>query len=516
MSANGLSFSRSVSRIGREAPSAVLSIPATLHRFDGGSGPYTMTNAVCLRPGDLTPAQLAAREYRVFVDGVEQSIYAEALTATWGDGSVRSVATHFVHTWAGSKTAEIRIGEVRQTSDIAKQTINGAPDAWLLPSNAQYLCDAYPLRRFDRVIPQSQWPSGEPWATFKSWMEGAGGRGFTYLWARAQILTDYWEVGSSAYYDFFRAFYSWFCANPSMPELVHRGCKIAHSYVSDLGKPNGWFLQEQHACGILDTLVHYLLTGYEDSKTAAEEMLIARTGSSFTAANQATVDHIFNHGRIGYAYGMAIIICHILGRPNNSFDAAAGTDWDEKAASWVSAFITQQTAAASLTEQALPYPWKNGVVGCNNWRDVLDERAWVGEQIWQVGQRTLMVKAYRGEISTSSPAGTQAHIMDHVEYYINDGYSAAEQSYGRWDQRAWGGTWTVGGSDSDLSGFTLVELGHAIRTVGGTPYTTQAIALVQGMVDQSWWETNPPTNGSKQTIEKLMGFQDLVAALQGS
>src|SRR5258706_12143955 len=103
-----------------------LSIPAQLERFDGGSGSYTVTNGVAFRPGDLTTAMLTAKKLRVFVSGVEQAIYVEAQLGRHPDGSVKVALIQFIKTFSGAVSAAIRLGEVRGTSDIAKQTLNAA------------------------------------------------------------------------------------------------------------------------------------------------------------------------------------------------------------------------------------------------------------------------------------------------------------------------------------------------------------------------------------------------------
>src|SRR5882672_7651715 len=118
----------------------VLSVPAQLERFDGGSGSYTITNGVAFKPGDLTTTMLTAKQLRVLVGGVEQQIYVEALNGRHPDGSIKVALIQFIYSFSTPVSAEIRVGEARGTTDISKQTLNGYPSALIFPTSPTYLC----------------------------------------------------------------------------------------------------------------------------------------------------------------------------------------------------------------------------------------------------------------------------------------------------------------------------------------------------------------------------------------
>jgi hypothetical protein len=115
-------------------PSGVTSIPLSITRMVSGSGNTFVSNGVPLRPGDLSPSQLA--NVRLFTNtgpqgqGVEQAIYVEALEGRHSDGTVISLLVQFsagTMTYGSPITGELRLGEARQTSDIAKTAISSIP-----------------------------------------------------------------------------------------------------------------------------------------------------------------------------------------------------------------------------------------------------------------------------------------------------------------------------------------------------------------------------------------------------
>jgi hypothetical protein len=99
-------------------------IAAKLYRLRGSSGTALVSCGFWLRPGDLRSTQLGL--VQVFVGGVEQAIYVEALQGRHADGSLRSILIQFSHavTVGAPQTGELRIGTARSTVDIAKTQIS--------------------------------------------------------------------------------------------------------------------------------------------------------------------------------------------------------------------------------------------------------------------------------------------------------------------------------------------------------------------------------------------------------
>ena len=130
-----------------------------------------------LRQGDLMPSDLTARKFAVFVSGVEQSVYVEAMPGRFPDGSVRAVLVQFVYDIPSSTpiAAQVKLRTTRNTTDRAKVSMtpdvvwavtvggvwgeDGDIKAKLLPTDPTYLCatDA----TFQPLIPSSQMTAAE-------------------------------------------------------------------------------------------------------------------------------------------------------------------------------------------------------------------------------------------------------------------------------------------------------------------------------------------------------------------
>lgn len=499
-------------------------IDTALTRFDGGSGAYTVTNGVLFAEGDVTDAMVSNRQIRVYIGGVEKQVYTEALDGRWPDGSVKSVLIQFSHTWSGTATGQIVLGSTRGTSDISKQTINEAPDAFHYPSSSTYLCSAYPFQPWDNVIPQSQWPTGTYWDTFVANMEGASNYGFEFIWNRLQYIEGIsghiLDLYGGANYDILRGSYQWFCANPAKPELVYRGLYITDRMLTEYCELNNWGLPEERYCLVCDTVMHYWLTGDTTSETAPKDILTARTGTGWVASNMETTDYIYNHGRPHYNFLMAMVLADHLGLTVNSFDPSAGSTWAQKAASWVSAAMTQQTASAALTED-LPNYILDGIAGANNWKDVSSYWnsgggycTYCGEQLWQAAMRHLALQAYYHWISSTSPSGIAAHIKAHWDYYGTAGWDASNKGWPVNGGYRAQGSWVAG--TADVNSYNLGELAFLYRIYGTAAYLTAGDAAMDGLGTQSYWENTVTINAGKQTIEKLWQTTNYIAARQGS
>jgi hypothetical protein len=122
------------------APSGGTHIALTIRRFDGLTGPVLVSNGIPLAPGLLLPSGLS--NVRLFVGGVEQSIYIEALASRHPDGSVRSVLVQFNSNLSATLplTGELVIGTARTIATLAKPSASRSlPAAVALPSDPNYL-----------------------------------------------------------------------------------------------------------------------------------------------------------------------------------------------------------------------------------------------------------------------------------------------------------------------------------------------------------------------------------------
>jgi hypothetical protein len=135
------------------------SVPSTILLFGSTPGNVLVVGSYPLRPGDLTAADVAANKFAIFVNGVEQSCYVQALPGIHADGtSLRAVGYQFYYNIPNATpiTAEVRLGTARATTDLAKIPLTPAmsivaqpsqtwgvdfePTAKLVPTDLLYLC----------------------------------------------------------------------------------------------------------------------------------------------------------------------------------------------------------------------------------------------------------------------------------------------------------------------------------------------------------------------------------------
>jgi len=130
-----------------------------------------------MRQGDCTAATIAARKPSVFVNGVEQRVYAEPLPGKYPDGSYRALWLPFFIDVPSSTPmpAEVHLDRVRQTTDISKPAVSPSTfwvtrpaESWgvdadptlaLVPTDIQYLCDADIT--FQPLLPASEQDAAE-------------------------------------------------------------------------------------------------------------------------------------------------------------------------------------------------------------------------------------------------------------------------------------------------------------------------------------------------------------------
>ena len=130
-----------------------------------------------MRPGDCTAATIAAGKPSVFVNGVEQSVYAEPLPGLHPDGSYRALWLPFYIDVPSTAAlpAEVHLDRVRTTTDIAKPTttpatfwktkpaevwgVDADPTLALVPTDPTYLCDCDIT--FQPLVPESSLSAAE-------------------------------------------------------------------------------------------------------------------------------------------------------------------------------------------------------------------------------------------------------------------------------------------------------------------------------------------------------------------
>ncbi len=436
--------------------SSGLSIPAQIQRFDGGSGSTTITNGVAFRPGDLTTTMLTARQLRVFVGGVEQAVYVEALNGRHPDGSVKVVLIQFIKTFSTPLSAEIRLGEVRPTNDIVKQTLNASPDAWLFPTNTAFLCAASPF--WQPLTPMSNRPQGTYWDTWEQRFRNNApfqNDGWTPIYDNAiangplpgALIFPTTMPWMKMHYEFF--------AMTGEAFFLNRGCNFADIYINQYAQPNNWGIPEEFMCASIDAAIHYWMTGI----TTSRDMPLAAYATdprmfNISAAQMADRTYVNNHGRMHYNKLMNLVIGHHLQLSSvPSWEPSAPT-WAAKAQLLVDSAITQQFAD-----------------GHNTWPDEAG-----GQQNWEVFQRDTAVIAYFNWVNADSRI--HDHILAGYNYINNTYWFPAQIGWSLAD--ATGGTGSIGPT---LNGFGLEVLAWLYRRDGTLSFKTRGDDAVNGVIN---------------------------------
>lgn len=402
-------------------------LSATLERWDGSSSSLAISNGIIFAEGDVTEAMIDDREIRVFVNGVEQAIYTEALDGRWPDGSVKSVLIQFSNTFTGSVSAEVRLGEVRQTTDISIQSIQPNPDGLLYLTSESYLCSAYPLW-FD-IAPQSSHPTSpdsfgveldsihakyldiydDIWTALESWTTGeqstlttrtdntSGVLGsFQGLLYTGNTIDLYWNSGvnsrlgavvgtvasslapfsggtgdnlpaegtttvyakgsgpnffavyTGASYEWNRHSYGRFCMagdSTFLKRTIEHGWHMTDGYPGN----NDYALPEWYSINQQTMLLHYWLTGYDDSRTAAYQFI---DGSAYSPTDWSTPvsSGAYRDGRILAAHLQALVVLMHLEQGTIPSMGGTGGTWPNNAAKargLIDAWIAQQETSGA-------------------------------------------------------------------------------------------------------------------------------------------------------------------------
>jgi hypothetical protein len=236
-------------------------------RFDGGTGPVLVSTGIPLRPGMLGPGQ--AHRARVFVAGVEQSIYAETLVGRHADGSARSVLVQFeVELGSAPLPAALVIGE-RQLPNRAKIPVAfqrelglDAPPAAILPTDAQYLLST------GLVLPASRAPNSLNLRYETRFEEQAASR-FAIFYSNVQtgLGENYYDrvLGHIAYWVRTADPKYWAWAWPYL--IYYREGDVLKSSTRE-----NWYSADPRNHAIEGLELHYLLTGDETSRRAVQTM----------------------------------------------------------------------------------------------------------------------------------------------------------------------------------------------------------------------------------------------------
>lgn len=251
----GVSGSASVSVTQPPAPPPppAGSIALLIKRYDNGSGTVLVSNGIPLAQGALFPNQL--RNFRVLVNGVEQSIYAEALTGLHRDGSLRTIFVQFYNNVpvTGQATGALVLGQARTTTDIPAPTANRTTiTAFALPSDPNYLV---------------QTDLNGPTITSAA-ARALGGVFNKYEGDFAYFANVHWNQDGASwsganYYDRALIYYAMWVRTGN-PDYFYRGTAIAVDYRVNYLEANA-YATSPHWSQVEGLEQHYLLSG--DSKT---------------------------------------------------------------------------------------------------------------------------------------------------------------------------------------------------------------------------------------------------------
>jgi hypothetical protein len=248
-------------------PTGSSSIPLSVMRFDGLSGPATVSAGVPLKPGLLQPGQEGL--VRLVMGGVELKIYAKGLSSLHPDGSLRAVLVQFQLPALGASQAAAatltfaatRPAALTQSTPFvtpgasAASTPGGLPQAAALPTDPAYLLTT------DLVGPTTSTAATKA-------LGGDFARYETDFVQYAEALwsseSDSWNPGN--YYDRALIYYAMW-ARTGNPTYWARAGRIAYQYRVGYLEANA-YNSSPHWAQLEGLEKHYLLTGDDKSRTA--------------------------------------------------------------------------------------------------------------------------------------------------------------------------------------------------------------------------------------------------------
>jgi hypothetical protein len=529
-------------------------IPASVQRFDGGSGTVTVTNGVCFRPGDIPASAMVARggglgpnvpNLRVFVptgDGNEKAVWVEVLNGRHADGSAKAVLIQFSHSVGGAAiTSQIRLGEARLTTDISKQTLNAEPGTLIFPSDAAFLCAATPL--WEPLVPMTLRPPGSFWDDWELRYSSNAAAGYSNIGSAAYFNAAVGDpangiaVGSrvgntyghaNGMYPWARHHYEFFCMT-GQGVYLYRAIRPPFWLYTDWWQGQSQ-LSEQYLVNGLDMLMHYWMTGHTATRDAIRLKFNDGGGGGssilwMTAAelaNQVADPFGFRlaAGRVAFDNLGLMVICHHLGLPYTNTltrldDGLSGIDSWLKCARLVLGF--HQTTANLLTGQGL-LAWKT-VVNPNQVRYQWGSDQYDGQFNFQTFiQLTALIMFYEW---CTTDAGERATIQEEIRRAFNyiDTWWVSGQL--RWRYADDTTNPDDGPGTVDLNSFGLGVIGWLYRKTapGATRdlYRTRGDQAFQGMVQLGTWPPPyPAADQAKQNAELSFGTMAYIGDRQSS
>jgi hypothetical protein len=247
-------------------PQNGLTVDLNVVRWDGGSGSILVNSGIPLPPGYLLASQL--RNLVVYVGGVEQSLYVEALKGRHPDGSIRSVLVQWrMSVPTMGSTAKLVLGPNvnRTTTDIAKTTVSYnysqplSTAAAALPISPDYLASTQVVGEISPTTFNSTWHSnftvyGDP--KYSAMMR-------EYYTMSVEMAVNY------NYYDAVLSNFAWWIRTGN-PEYWKRANQFLMPYRDKYVIPNNYGMQP-HIVQIEGFEAHYLLTGDATSYTAVQQ-----------------------------------------------------------------------------------------------------------------------------------------------------------------------------------------------------------------------------------------------------
>jgi hypothetical protein len=236
-----------------------VTIPLTVTRFDGGTGPVLVSNAIPLQRGALRADGL--RNVRVVVNGAEQPVYVEALRGLHPDGSLRSVLVQWRYSLgASSVPAALTLGTPRATADLSRPAESrSVPAAVALPAAPEYVVATGFAGPTVTEAASAAMPNVSNWdARFREFAD--------YQWTQTR---DEW---GGNYYDRAHIYYVMW-ARTGNPTYWYRGTRMAVTYRT--GYVEAYGTVSPHWAQIEGLGSHYATTGDTASLTAVGT--IART-----------------------------------------------------------------------------------------------------------------------------------------------------------------------------------------------------------------------------------------------
>jgi len=303
---------------GQPAPNAVTS---QVTRLESGVDQSLCSTGFPCKPGAILDSELD--EITVFVGGIEQAVYVEALDGRHLDGTVRSVLIQFLVSidYGSPLSAVVTIGGgvSRGPSDISKTPIVwGLPAVVCLPTQPDYLiaCDILVAP----TIPVADVPASPTYLQdfeddFDNWAE--------QHWAltAGTIPGDNGEPWSSVYqqYDRSHVWFTWWIRTGTF-KYFYRFAKSAQEWVDVTAARASNNMWAPRFLGPESMAQYYWMTGWDSAKT---ELIRSTNYCRIYYADTGKMDVPDGDSRIGAKCLQGYIVCHMVGDVSRDWEAEA-------------------------------------------------------------------------------------------------------------------------------------------------------------------------------------------------